>query len=125
MPSPIRPPISRLPAPSMPKAGQVTTSRSVTQTAQGGDKRVVHQQESVERLVFQDGPATVGLGTGVTIPGPKGSYAAGRVEVYVYLPAPNSAEGTRTALDTAERIIEERLESGIKEIQEYLQGYAR
>lgn len=98
--------------------GQVTGSYAVTKKEQDGSTTTLHEGHSSAAIV-QPGEAMAGVGMGLTIPGPAGTYTAARVDAYCYLPCQPTNEGVREAMAQASELVQQQIESDAKEVQRF------
>jgi hypothetical protein len=102
--------------------GQLTSNRQIIQDRRAKPEVVVEEDTKCESLSM-DSPAhtaLAGINIGLTIPGPKNSYMAARIDVFGFVPALPSDEGMRAAYERVANLAQERLELEVDEAKEAL-----
>lgn len=107
----MKPPPTRLKAPLRPVQGQLRGTAAVERSQRDGSKTQTEIPTEAPTLVDAPDPgaATVGWGMSLTIPGPKGSYSAVKVEAFVYLPCQPTNESVQQTLERCSELVQERL----------------
>ncbi len=111
-PAPSRP-IAAFKAPSKPKSGSVTGGHEIERSERSGEKTLIGGDSRSIVVPPRTGQAMIGLGMGVTIPGPKGSYLSARIDAQCYLPCEPNAESIRkTYAEAGDRVQEQLMQDG-------------
>ena len=108
--------MQRRPNPRGAGAGKVA---EVVKTHRDGRKETLaHSTDSYE------GPSAqfvIGKNLGLTLPGPSGSYAAGRIDVWVSMPYDGTTQGAHETSEQIDEVLNDLLVKASKEIREFLE----
>lgn len=120
----------RLPRPKdapMRQPGAVVAQSGVTRRDGGKETVVISRPPKIQAIETSvTGASGVsGIAMGLTIPGPEKSYMTARIDVFCSLPHGPSDEESKSAIDRASNIVQERLEVESKEIAEFFSQYGK
>jgi len=101
------------------KKGKLSTQASLTKKEKG--KQTVLKDETQTKHIDTNGDvsASVGLSMGLTIPGPKGSFASARIDVSVSIPCGAGDADVKNAYIRAGNLVQDELESSSQQIIEF------
>lgn len=103
----------------LPHPGGVA-SKAIIRRERDGEETVIEQ--TLDRIPSEpqgSGQGIVGVSQGLTIPGPKGSYMAARVDVAVYLPCANSVEDAQRVLGVCKELGDSYLDALSSEVTDF------
>lgn len=110
LPRPVSGPVRATPA-RLPRPGG-NASLGITHR----DEQVTSRVTEIA-VVGEEGPGIVGVSQGLTIPGPKGSYAAARVDVSVYMPCGADKASVERVLASCKEVVDDHLDRMAEEVR--------
>jgi hypothetical protein len=123
-----RPPMPKLKQATTATMGQVNSSTSISHRARDGSENQVHEHQSVKAASAEEieGPAGMsGVGLGLTLPGPQGTYLMARIDAFCYFPHANNDDAAKGAMKRASDLVQEQLQAEAAEANEFFKSYRR